>query len=75
MHKWSGHGHDLEGAAATSLGELAIGYPACPHPGCNLPLNWDAGGPQAYLLLIIITDLVYRYILNVLQLMAISSYD
>jgi hypothetical protein len=48
MLKRSGRGHDPEGAAATSLGELAIECPACPHPECNLPLNWNAGGPQEY---------------------------
>ena len=53
MLKRSGHGHDHEGAAATSLGELAIECPACPHPDCNLPLNWDSGGPEEYLLLFI----------------------
>ena len=46
MLKQSGHGHDPEGAAATSLVELAIECPACPHPDRNLPLNWDSGGPQ-----------------------------
>jgi len=53
MLKRSGRGHDHEGAAATSLGELAIECPACPHPDCNLPLNWDSGGPEEYLLLFI----------------------
>ena len=48
MLKQSGHSHDPEGVAATSLGELAIECPACPHPDHNLPLNWDFGGPQAY---------------------------
>ena len=63
MLKWSGRGHDPEGAAATSLGELAIESPACPHSDRNLPLNWDSRGPHLNnLLLIIITDLVHRYI-------------
>ena len=48
MLKWSGCGHDPEGAAATLLGELLIECPACPHPDCNLPPNWDSGGPQSY---------------------------
>lgn len=48
MLKRSGRGHDPKGAAATSLGELAIECPACPHPDRNLPLNWDSGGPQEY---------------------------
>jgi hypothetical protein len=48
MLKRSGRGHDPEGAAATSLGELAIECPACPHPDRNLPLNWKSGGPLEY---------------------------
>jgi hypothetical protein len=48
MLKQSGRGHDPEGAAATSLGELAIECPACPHPDRNLPLNWKSGGPLEY---------------------------
>ena len=48
MLKQSGRGHDPGGVAATSLGELAIECPACPHPHCNLPLNWNSGGPQEY---------------------------
>ena len=39
MLKRSGRGHNPEGAATTSLGELAIECPACPHPDRNLPLN------------------------------------
>jgi hypothetical protein len=46
MLKRSGRGQYLEGAAATSLGELAIECPACPHPDRNLPINWKSGGPQ-----------------------------
>jgi hypothetical protein len=37
----------------TSQGELAIECPACPHPDRNLPLNWDSGGPQEYIILFI----------------------
>ena len=48
MLKRSGRGHDPEGAAGTSLGELAIECPACPHPDRNLPLNWKSGGPLEY---------------------------
>jgi hypothetical protein len=54
MLKRSGRGHDPKGAAATSLGELAIECPACPHPDCNLPLDWKLGGPQEYLLSFIV---------------------
>ena len=46
MLKCSGRGHNPEGAAATSLGELAVECPACPHPAHNLPSNWNSGGPQ-----------------------------
>jgi hypothetical protein len=82
MLKRSGRGHDAEGAAATSLGELAIECPACPHPDRNLPLNWKSGGPLEYFLkiffLLFKTNLVLfidTYILNSSQSMAISNYD
>ena len=48
MLKRSGHGHDPEGAATTSLGELAIECPACPHPDHNLPLNWDSESTSVF---------------------------
>jgi hypothetical protein len=48
MLKRSGRSHVPEGAATTSLGELAIECPACPHPDRNLPFNWNSGGPQEY---------------------------
>lgn len=48
MLKRSGRGQDPEGAAITSLGELAIECPACPHPDRNLPLNWKSGGSKEY---------------------------
>ena len=80
MLKRSGRGHDSQGAAATSQGELAIECPACPHSGCNLPDNWTADNPQAY---VIRYDFLQKptylingidiYILNFLQLMAISN--
>lgn len=31
----------LGGAAATGEGELALRCPACPHPGRNLPADWE----------------------------------
>lgn len=65
MLKRSGRGHHPEGAAATTLGELAIECPACPHPNRNLPLNWDSGGPQKYFVLIYrlkaLTNPLYNY--------------
>ena len=48
MLKRSGRGHEPDGASATSLGELVIECPACPHPDHNLPLNWISGGPHEY---------------------------
>jgi hypothetical protein len=84
MLKRSGRGHDPEGAGATSLGELAIECPACPHPDRNLPPDWNSGGPRGYLKLFIINRLncllikylfIDTYILYSLQLMAITSYD
>ncbi|KAH9914777.1 uncharacterized protein BXZ73DRAFT_92737 [Epithele typhae] len=40
--KRAGRGHDPAGAANTQPGELAVECPACPHPGKNLPPDWDA---------------------------------
>ncbi|PPQ86897.1 hypothetical protein CVT25_012538 [Psilocybe cyanescens] len=41
MLKWAGRAHDVSGAAGTSEGELAVRCPSCPHPGINLPDNWE----------------------------------
>ncbi|KAG2064225.1 hypothetical protein BDR04DRAFT_1035884, partial [Suillus decipiens] len=49
MHEWrnlnalkhAGHGHDPTGVNATQEGELVVLCPACPHPGKNLPENWE----------------------------------
>lgn len=39
--KRSGRGHDLDGVSATKPGECAVECPACPHPGRNLPSDWE----------------------------------
>ncbi|KAM6493543.1 hypothetical protein JOM56_011677 [Amanita muscaria] len=49
MLKRAGRGQEPAGAAATAHGELALECPACPHPGRNLPKNWDIPGPLAFL--------------------------
>ncbi|THV01170.1 hypothetical protein K435DRAFT_655760, partial [Dendrothele bispora CBS 962.96] len=41
MCKRGGRAHAATGISGTGLGELAIDCPACPHPGKNLPTNWD----------------------------------
>ncbi|PPQ92725.1 hypothetical protein CVT25_014232 [Psilocybe cyanescens] len=41
MLKWAGRAHNVRGAAGTSEGELAVRCPSCPHPGINLPDNWE----------------------------------
>ncbi|KAG6847818.1 hypothetical protein H0H93_005714 [Arthromyces matolae] len=41
MLKRSGRGHDSEGIAKTKKGECSIVCPACPHPGINLPPDWE----------------------------------
>lgn len=46
MLKRGGQGHDLEGAVATKAGELAVLCPACPHPGINLPNDWENASPE-----------------------------
>lgn len=41
MLKRAGHGHDLTWIVGTTQGGCAVLYPACPHPGKNLPLDLD----------------------------------
>lgn len=41
MAKRAGRGHDPMGASTTGPGECALLCPACPHPGKNLPENWE----------------------------------
>ncbi|KZT06946.1 uncharacterized protein LAESUDRAFT_652276 [Laetiporus sulphureus 93-53] len=41
MLKWVGWGHDPDDVEATEEGQLAVECLACPHPGRNLPENWD----------------------------------
>ena len=46
MLKRSGCEHRSEGALVNLHGKLAIGCPACPHPGQNLPDNWNVAVPK-----------------------------
>ncbi|TFK81526.1 hypothetical protein K466DRAFT_501978 [Polyporus arcularius HHB13444] len=55
MLKRGGRAHDPSGVAGTLPGQLAIGCPACPRPGINIPDNWDT----------ISDDLKYLYVLSV----------
>ncbi|KAG1797496.1 uncharacterized protein HD556DRAFT_1441055 [Suillus plorans] len=41
MLKCSGRGHDPKGIDATEDGDCAVLCPACPHPGKNLPDDWE----------------------------------
>ncbi|KIK77166.1 hypothetical protein PAXRUDRAFT_393130 [Paxillus rubicundulus Ve08.2h10] len=41
MLKRAGRGHDPAGVDNTKEGECAVLCPACPHPGKNLPDDWD----------------------------------
>ncbi|KAF7795561.1 hypothetical protein EIP86_006723 [Pleurotus ostreatoroseus] len=41
MLKRAGRGHDPSGIPGTKPGDLAVICPACPHPGINLPDDWD----------------------------------
>ncbi|TFK61735.1 hypothetical protein BDN72DRAFT_777906, partial [Pluteus cervinus] len=41
LMKRSGRGHDIRGIAGTRPGECALLCPACPHPGINLPENYN----------------------------------
>ncbi|KDQ23111.1 hypothetical protein PLEOSDRAFT_1017784, partial [Pleurotus ostreatus PC15] len=47
--KRSGRGHDPTGVAGTKEGECAVLCPACPHPGKNLPHNWQTDHSKAWL--------------------------
>jgi hypothetical protein len=40
--KRAGRGLDPKGISATASGELVVECPACPHPGKNLPDNWQS---------------------------------
>lgn len=43
--KRSGQGHDPNGRSKISPGQAAVLCPACPHPGKNLPEDWE-NAPQ-----------------------------
>ncbi|TFK61244.1 hypothetical protein BDN72DRAFT_778450 [Pluteus cervinus] len=42
MLKRAGRAHDVTGIDGTKLGECAVLCPACPHPGLNLPSDWES---------------------------------
>jgi CxC2 like cysteine cluster associated with KDZ transposases len=46
MLKRAGWGHDDSGASGTQPGGLAVACPACPHPGINLPDDWEIAPPS-----------------------------
>jgi hypothetical protein len=46
--KRAGRGQDPLGIERTAQGELAVECPACPHPGRNLPDNWQEAKNMAY---------------------------
>jgi hypothetical protein len=46
--KRAGRGQDPLGAEGTAQGELAVECPACPHPGRNLPDNWQEEKIMSY---------------------------
>ncbi|THU93770.1 hypothetical protein K435DRAFT_799447 [Dendrothele bispora CBS 962.96] len=46
MCKRGGRGHAATGINGTALGELVVECPACPHPGKNLPTDWDRASPE-----------------------------
>ncbi|KAF9513214.1 hypothetical protein BS47DRAFT_1296509, partial [Hydnum rufescens UP504] len=50
MLKRAGHGHDGSGVKGTRAGELAILCPACPHPGINMPSDWESCPPSDFFL-------------------------
>lgn len=42
LMKRAGRAYDIKGVDGTAPGELTVACPACPHPGVNLPDNWNA---------------------------------
>ncbi|KAI0688809.1 hypothetical protein C8Q76DRAFT_772031 [Earliella scabrosa] len=46
MLKRFGRAHDPAGAAATKPGELVVECAACPHPGKNIPADWESAPPD-----------------------------
>ncbi|TFK79910.1 hypothetical protein K466DRAFT_605772 [Polyporus arcularius HHB13444] len=46
MLKRAGRAHNPAGASSTAPGELAVECPACPHPGKNLPEDWEKSPPD-----------------------------
>lgn len=40
--KRGARGHDVSGIRGTPAGACAVECPACPHPGRNLPVGWEA---------------------------------
>ncbi|KAK7687212.1 hypothetical protein QCA50_009717 [Cerrena zonata] len=55
MLKRAGRCHSSEGADATAQGELAVECPACPHPGKNLPPDWEtSNAPWIYTLFLMV---------------------
>ncbi|KAF8991711.1 hypothetical protein BDQ17DRAFT_1392943 [Cyathus striatus] len=52
--KRRGQGHDPAGPDATSPGELTVECPACPHPQCNLPADWQLRGAYMFLYILYI---------------------
>ncbi|TFK68354.1 hypothetical protein BDN72DRAFT_870985 [Pluteus cervinus] len=46
LMKRMGRGHHPEGIAGTAQGECVVLCPACPHPGKNLPENYESESPE-----------------------------
>ncbi|KAK0499318.1 hypothetical protein EDD18DRAFT_1307916 [Armillaria luteobubalina] len=57
MMKCGGRGNVSDGIKATLPGELATLCPACPHPGINLPADWESAPPEYKFLYILILAL------------------
>jgi hypothetical protein len=56
--KRAGRGHEPGGIISTSKGDLMVECPACPHPGRNLPDDWENAGP----LLLVTSFISYTFI-------------
>ena len=70
--KRSGRGHELEGVEGTKPSQCAVECPVCPHPGRNVPLDWNMAPenikyaiPTSQLQALISARWKYRLILTV----------
>ncbi|KAH8111697.1 hypothetical protein DFH11DRAFT_1512691 [Phellopilus nigrolimitatus] len=60
LAKRSGRAHDPSGIEDTKDGQLGLDCPACPHPGKNLPTNWEESATLWIYTLVLAIDANFR---------------